>query len=650
MLGPSGCGKTTTLRMIGGFELPTAGRIELRGRDVTTDPPDKRPVNMVFQNYALFPHLDVARNIAFGLRRKSVDKAEIERRVGEALDLVHLAGYDKRKPNQLSGGQQQRVALARALVNRPQVLLLDEPLGALDLKLRKALQIELKRVQSEVGITFVYVTHDQEEALTMSDRIAVMRGGKVEQLGTPEELYDRPADALRRRLHRHVEPDGRHRRDGRRRRRAVVRLDSGDVLRRRPRPTGRRPGDRAAASGRSRSRSGRERGRPLERAGTDPGAVEQVAYLGGPSSTSSARRAVSRSRSWRRRAGSGSRSAAPSTSPGRPATRSSSPSHPRRRRSRHDRPVHEAQRRRSRTDELELAFLRALAERRISRRQLLEVAARVGPRGRDRPDPRCLRRFGDPAAVGGGAVAWHRRRSAPSTAASAAPTVEPTPVGSPEGELNVYNWDAYIGEDTVAKFTEADRDQGPLRQVRHRRDDAREDPQRRQGRGLRHLLPDLRGRSGPRQRRRRPAAHRRLIPNATNLGAQWQNPGYDPGNQHSMPYMWWTTGFCWDGDKIKDDLTSWTSLWDPAYKGKLMMLDDIRETFAVAAFRLGLDPNTTNEGDLDKMLHCSRSRSPSSGPTRPPTSTTMISGRRSSATPGRATSTRCTTTSRTSST
>jgi spermidine/putrescine transport system ATP-binding protein len=192
LLGPSGCGKTTTLRMIGGFELPTAGRIELRGRDVTNDPPDKRPVNMVFQNYALFPHLDVGENIAFGLRRKSVDKADIKRRVHEALELVHLTGYEKRKPNQMSGGQQQRIALARALVNRPHVLLLDEPLGALDLKLRKQLQIELKRVQAEVGITFVYVTHDQEEALTMSDRIAVMNRGKVEQLGSPEELYERP--------------------------------------------------------------------------------------------------------------------------------------------------------------------------------------------------------------------------------------------------------------------------------------------------------------------------------------------------------------------------------------------------------------------------------------------------------------------------
>jgi spermidine/putrescine transport system ATP-binding protein len=193
LLGPSGCGKTTTLRMIGGFELPTGGTILLRGRDVTNDPPDKRPVNMVFQNYALFPHLDVADNIAFGLKRKGVAGPEISRRVGEALELVHLDGYDKRRPNQLSGGQQQRVALARALVNRPNVLLLDEPLGALDLKLRRQLQLELKRIQVEVGITFVYVTHDQEEALTMSDRIAVMHAGKVEQLGTPEELYDRPA-------------------------------------------------------------------------------------------------------------------------------------------------------------------------------------------------------------------------------------------------------------------------------------------------------------------------------------------------------------------------------------------------------------------------------------------------------------------------
>ena len=193
LLGPSGCGKTTTLRMIGGFELPTSGRVELRGRDITVDPPDKRPVNMVFQHYALFPHLNVGENVAFGLRRHHVASSEIPTRVGEALDLVRLRGYERRRPNQLSGGQQQRVALARALVNRPTVLLLDEPLGALDLKLRRQLQVELKRIQIEVGITFVYVTHDQEEALAMSDRIAVMSSGRIEQVGTPEQLYDRPA-------------------------------------------------------------------------------------------------------------------------------------------------------------------------------------------------------------------------------------------------------------------------------------------------------------------------------------------------------------------------------------------------------------------------------------------------------------------------
>jgi spermidine/putrescine transport system ATP-binding protein len=192
LLGPSGCGKTTTLRLIGGFELPTAGRVELRGHDITLDPPDRRPVNMVFQSYALFPHLDVAGNIAFGLKRRSVDRAEIRRRTTEVLELVHLSGYEQRRTHELSGGQQQRVALARALVNRPNVLLLDEPLGALDLKLRKQLQVELKRIQMDVGITFVYVTHDQEEALTMSDRIAVMHRGKVEQVGSPEDLYDRP--------------------------------------------------------------------------------------------------------------------------------------------------------------------------------------------------------------------------------------------------------------------------------------------------------------------------------------------------------------------------------------------------------------------------------------------------------------------------
>jgi spermidine/putrescine transport system ATP-binding protein len=193
MLGPSGCGKTTTLRMVAGFEDPTEGRVLLDGDDVTTLPAFKRPTNTVFQSYALFPHRSVEQNVAFGLQRQKVDKAEIRRRVGEELERVGLAGEAKRRPAQLSGGQQQRVALARALVNRPAVLLLDEPLGALDLKLRKQLQVELKRIQRDVGITFIYVTHDQEEALTMSDRIAVMNKGVVEQVADPETVYERPS-------------------------------------------------------------------------------------------------------------------------------------------------------------------------------------------------------------------------------------------------------------------------------------------------------------------------------------------------------------------------------------------------------------------------------------------------------------------------
>jgi spermidine/putrescine transport system ATP-binding protein len=193
LLGPSGCGKTTTLRMIGGFEQPTSGLIELQGQDVTWLPPYRRNVNTVFQNYALFPHLTIFENVAFGLRRKGVADADVRTRVRDMLRLVELPGYESRRPNQISGGQAQRVALARALINRPAVLLLDEPLGALDLKLRKQMQIELKRIQQEVGITFIYVTHDQEEAMTMSDRIAVMHRGRFEQLGDPEALYERPS-------------------------------------------------------------------------------------------------------------------------------------------------------------------------------------------------------------------------------------------------------------------------------------------------------------------------------------------------------------------------------------------------------------------------------------------------------------------------
>jgi spermidine/putrescine transport system ATP-binding protein len=192
LLGPSGCGKTTTLRMVGGFEDPTAGRVFLGGDDVTQLPPYKRDVDTVFQSYALFPHLSVERNVSFGLERKKISKSEVTERVNDALEMVQLGGYGRRKPAQLSGGQQQRVALARALVNRPRALLLDEPLGALDLRLRKQLQIELKRIQQDVGITFVHVTHDQEEAMTMADTIAVMSEGKIEQAGTAADLYERP--------------------------------------------------------------------------------------------------------------------------------------------------------------------------------------------------------------------------------------------------------------------------------------------------------------------------------------------------------------------------------------------------------------------------------------------------------------------------
>lgn len=192
MLGPSGCGKTTTLRMIAGFETPTNGNIYIEGKEIQNTEPFEREVNTVFQNYALFPHMTIYDNLAFGLTVKKVNKAEIKERVTEILELVQLVGFENRKPDQLSGGQKQRVAIGRALINKPKVLLLDEPLGALDMKLRKQMQFELKRLQKKLGITFVYVTHDQEEALTMSDRIAIMYGGDLEQIGTPKEIYERP--------------------------------------------------------------------------------------------------------------------------------------------------------------------------------------------------------------------------------------------------------------------------------------------------------------------------------------------------------------------------------------------------------------------------------------------------------------------------
>ncbi|MEY2445418.1 MAG: spermidine/putrescine transport system ATP-binding protein [Ilumatobacteraceae bacterium] len=195
LLGPSGCGKTTTLRLIGGFESADHGEVRIDGVDMVDVPPENRPVNTVFQSYALFPHLTVADNVGFGLRFEKANKAEVTQRVGDALELVRLTGFERRKAHQLSGGQQQRVALARALILRPKVLLLDEPLGALDAKLRKTLQVELRALHQDVGITFVYVTHDQEEALTMSDRLAVMNDGEIEQVGTPKETYEEPASA-----------------------------------------------------------------------------------------------------------------------------------------------------------------------------------------------------------------------------------------------------------------------------------------------------------------------------------------------------------------------------------------------------------------------------------------------------------------------
>ena len=196
LLGPSGCGKTTTLRMIGGFEYPTTGRVIYEGKDITDVPPYKRRVNTVFQKYALFPHLNVRDNIAFGLKIKKMSRGEIDRRVDKMLSLVNLAGYGKRSVDSLSGGQQQRIAIARALVNEPDVLLLDEPLGALDLKLRKEMQLELKSMQQQLGITFIYVTHDQEEALTMSDTIVVMNSGRILQIGPPKTIYDEPKNAF----------------------------------------------------------------------------------------------------------------------------------------------------------------------------------------------------------------------------------------------------------------------------------------------------------------------------------------------------------------------------------------------------------------------------------------------------------------------
>ena len=281
MLGPSGCGKTTTLRMIGGFEDPTAGRVLLGGEDVTEQPPYRRDVNTVFQSYALFPHLNVERNVGFGLERRGIAKAEVRTRVGETLELVQLHGLGRRKPGQLSGGQQQRVALARALVNRPRALLLDEPLGALDLRLRRQLQIELKRIQQDVGITFVHVTHDQEEAMTMADEIAVMSDGPHRAGGRRRGPLRAPAHRLRRQLPGDLEPDRRPpRRDHGRpdERRDARRRDAAGAPRaRRPARHGRRQCRRAPREDR---RSSRPEATPRPGTNVLRGTVIVASFLG----------------------------------------------------------------------------------------------------------------------------------------------------------------------------------------------------------------------------------------------------------------------------------------------------------------------------------------------------------------------------------
>jgi spermidine/putrescine transport system ATP-binding protein len=280
LLGPSGCGKTTTLRMVAGFEQPNEGRILLEGVDVAGLPPFRRPTNTVFQSYALFPHLSVEDNVAFGLRRKRVNRGEVKSRVREELERVGLAREAGRKPRQLSGGQQQRVALARALINRPAVLLLDEPLGALDLKLRKGLQLELKGIQRDVGITFLYVTHDQEEALTMSDRIAVMNEGIVEQLGAPEDVYERPRTrfvagfiGVSNLMPAHVESVSGDE--------VTVRLEDGPTVRVSVRGRDLRPGERCYAVVRpEKLRISKTEEAPLDDHVSVEGVVESAVYLG----------------------------------------------------------------------------------------------------------------------------------------------------------------------------------------------------------------------------------------------------------------------------------------------------------------------------------------------------------------------------------
>ena len=610
LLGPSGCGKTTTLRMIGGFELPTGGTIMLRDRDVTMDPPDKRPVNMVFQSYALFPHLDVGDNVAFGLKRRRVEKSEITRRVGEALDLVRLGGYERRKPNQLSGGQQQRVALARALVNRPNVLLLDEPLGALDLKLRRQLQIELKRIQVEVGITFVYVTHDQEEALTMSDRIAVMHAGKVEQLGTPEELYERPstrfvADFIgtTNLLRGRVESDG------------SVRLSSGEIA---PCVHDRMAtGSEIELSIRPESISLV----PRDAHGAIRGRVSQAAYLGNIVSYQVRTdggldlTVLSPKTGIRLPAGSDIAITWPaadalvlgggSVRPGGGANMSHA----------HD----------GSSIDLEQALVRYMVERRVSRRQLLEAVAKLGPAVALAPIIAACSSAGvSPSAAASASASAAASAAVASAAPSVAPSVEPTPVPTPEAELFVYNWTDYIGDQTIPSFEKkygvkvtydffSNTDEAYAKLGSD-------------GGGYDVSFPISVDIPAFVAKNALLTLDKSLIPNIVNLGPEWADPKYDPGNAHSVPYMWWTTGVAYDTAKIKDTLTSSKALWDPRWSKHISMLDDWQEVFAMALIQLGLDANSTNPADLDRALALLQQQKPLVRVYSTDTGATMSSG------------------------
>ena len=500
---------------------------------------------MVFQHYALFPHLTVGDNVAFGPKRKGMAKDEVRRRVGDALALVRLEGYEKRKPHQLSGGQQQRVALARALANRPDVLLLDEPLGALDLKLRRQLQVELKRIQSEVGITFVYVTHDQEEALTMSDRIAVMNAGHVEQLGTPEELYERPATRFvadfigTTNLLRATVDD-------------ATAAPASTPARRSPWTATARP------SGSALEISIRPESIRLVAAGSAdavPAVVEQAAYLGNTVSYL-----------VRTSGGTGLTILTPKAGARLPVDSEIAvawdaadalvlgvgpPQRP------HGGDPHDPVPRRL------LDRPRARADA-LPRRAPDDPPLPAGP---DR-DPRCRGRAGsrhrrlhlvELRDAGCERLAgWRRERAAPSNApsaaasaaasASAGPTPEPTPVPSPEGELFIYNWADYMGKNVVPGFEKKykikvtydffDNYDTMLAKIGQG------------GSGYDITFPTGTDIPGLLERGLVQPIDHSLLPNIKNLGAEWQNPGYDAGNAHSIPYMWWTTGVAYDTAKV----------------------------------------------------------------------------------------------------